>query len=234
MSKIHFNPETGETGKCNAKSKCPFSGLNGSENHFNTEEEARAGYEKYMKDSPRRELNKVQELISQLDDLSENDDNPFAYEATILRASIFMDRLELESFAGDLEFENYNPNTDEDYITLENVLDNPELMSGNCGSVSWALEEELVNDFKQEDIKFSSHEIKFNDGKTHVANLMILPSGEKVIIDYTAKQYGEHFMNPYIDSIKNWTDTINNNVQKLYNTSISNKSIKELINISNN
>lgn len=44
MSKYHVNSK-GETGKCSAKTKCPFGGETGVENHFSTEKEARAFYE---------------------------------------------------------------------------------------------------------------------------------------------------------------------------------------------
>lgn len=49
--KFHLNPETGEVGRCSAKTKCPFGGDSGSENHYNTSEAARADYEKRMNDN---------------------------------------------------------------------------------------------------------------------------------------------------------------------------------------
>lgn len=41
----HFNRETGEVRKCRAKKKCPFGGETGTENHYNTADEARKAYE---------------------------------------------------------------------------------------------------------------------------------------------------------------------------------------------
>ena len=44
---VHVNPETGKTGKCRAhKEPCPFGGESGTDNHYDTFEEARAAYEK--------------------------------------------------------------------------------------------------------------------------------------------------------------------------------------------
>lgn len=45
----HINTNTGEVSRCKAqKGGCPFGGESGSDNHFSTPEEARAGAEKLM------------------------------------------------------------------------------------------------------------------------------------------------------------------------------------------
>lgn len=46
---IHVNTNTGETGTCRAKKgQCPFGGESGTENHYDTREEAVAAAEKHM------------------------------------------------------------------------------------------------------------------------------------------------------------------------------------------
>lgn len=48
MTKYHINPETGRANQCYAKKTCRFGA---DTKHYATKEEARAGYEKSMKDS---------------------------------------------------------------------------------------------------------------------------------------------------------------------------------------
>lgn len=51
MAKYHIN-DNGVTAECGAaKGKCPFGGVSGVENHFNTPKEARTAYEAKMKTS---------------------------------------------------------------------------------------------------------------------------------------------------------------------------------------
>lgn len=50
MAKFHVNPATGGISRCRAESQaCPFGGESGSENHFDSIAEAKAGYEHVMK-----------------------------------------------------------------------------------------------------------------------------------------------------------------------------------------
>lgn len=48
-NKFHLNPATGSVSRCSAKTKCPFGGKTGAENHFDSIAEARADFENKMK-----------------------------------------------------------------------------------------------------------------------------------------------------------------------------------------
>lgn len=61
LEKFHVNGK-GESGLCSAKTKCPFGGVSGQENHFSTPEEARYFYEKNNSNKNIETLNKSQEI----------------------------------------------------------------------------------------------------------------------------------------------------------------------------
>lgn len=76
MSKFHVNPETGSVSRCRAvNGGCPFGGESGTENHFESIQEAKSTFENSMKDSilkthskqsNSKELDEVQEELTKL------------------------------------------------------------------------------------------------------------------------------------------------------------------------
>ena len=48
VARYHFNPESGEVGRCEAKWDCPFGSF--TESHYPTREAARTAYEAAMSD----------------------------------------------------------------------------------------------------------------------------------------------------------------------------------------
>src|SRR5699024_2441886 len=47
-TKFHFNPKTGKVGACEAENNCPFGNVSP---HYNTEQDAQVGYEKYAEEN---------------------------------------------------------------------------------------------------------------------------------------------------------------------------------------
>ena len=105
-----------------------------------------------------------------------------------------------------MEFPNGNGSIDEDYITFQDLMDNEELMAGNCFAVADTLEEECG---------WPAETVYYEDGKAHSFN-SIVRDGEKFIIDFTARQYGCDVPVPYVATPEDWKQTIEGSAMKLY------------------
>ena len=96
-SRWHVNPHTGTTGRCRVRvKKCPFGGDSGVENHYATEHEAKAAYEKAM------ESNKLARPVRR-DSLKDMNANDLSHEIFLrlelmdVDSNEFSDILELTS-----------------------------------------------------------------------------------------------------------------------------------------
>lgn len=113
----------------------------------------------------------------------------------------------------DVEFPNHNPQGEE-WLTLQDTLENPNLLQNNCGAITWAVIETITQELPD---GYTAEEktLTYNNG-VHVAVLITDPQNKQHIIDYTAKQYDPTLPTPYITSKENWEKTIDSYVQQQF------------------
>lgn len=119
-------------------------------------------------------------------------------------------------YANDIEFINHNKKGDE-YLTLQDLIEDHTLFNNNCGPVTWAVLDALSSE-DVEGYTFEEHTITYKEG-IHVAVLAKNDSGEEYILDFTAKQYYKNLPCPLVESKANWEKTIDTYVSMLYQDS---------------
>lgn len=131
----------------------------------------------------------------------------------VIPKKIIKDVNKLLAQANTIEFVNNNPATAESgktKITLQETLDDPKLLGNNCYSVSSIMTQKMP--------KARMVDVMFTKG-THFAN-MVVEDGQRWIIDWTLRQYGEDYPIPYVAPYDTWRKEVIERMHKLYNISL--------------
>lgn len=99
--------------------------------------------------------------------------------------------------AESIEFTNNNPTTADagkTKVILQEMLDDPTLLGNNCYSVSSIMTQKMP--------KARMVDVMFTKG-THFAN-MVVEDGQRWIVDWTLRQYGEDYPIPYVAPYDEW------------------------------
>jgi hypothetical protein len=115
---------------------------------------------------------------------------------------------DIESEASSIEFPNHNHASGEDWLSLEELIQNDNLYENNCDAVSGEIYnylEEMSNHYP--DItKIDLVQLDYTKG-AHVATSLEL-EGESWVLDYTAKQFDSSLPVPLIAPKKDWEKLI--------------------------
>lgn len=114
---------------------------------------------------------------------------------------------ELADFLDEEEIENHSSNGG-DWTTLRSMQD-PTTAGNNCHAATWYVVETVVEQIGTEpDENVDAADMVFSDGSCHYGAQFTTSDGERVIIDYTARQFSEDFPFPYIAQRQVWEQEI--------------------------
>lgn len=124
---------------------------------------------------------------------------------------------ETMDYTDEIEIPNHFNDSEEEYITLTDMLKNPKLFSNNCGPTTWAVIENMRGSVP-DGYKVEDYTLEYKQG-VHVAVLVTEDSGEQYVIDYTARQYNDRLPCPLVEPRERWENMIDHYVETLYNDS---------------
>jgi hypothetical protein len=117
---------------------------------------------------------------------------------------------EIFNYAHELEFANHGDSKKE-YLTLQNLIDNPKLMRGNCMPVTEVF---IENNMLGDEYEVAPLQIQYNNG-FHVA-VEIKSDDESLILDFTMRQFDDEAPLPYIGKREEWESKIDNYVKHIW------------------
>jgi hypothetical protein len=116
--------------------------------------------------------------------------------------------VDIESEANTIEFPNHNAASGEDWLTLEELIENDNLYENNCDAVSGEIYnylEEMASHYP-EISKIDLVQLNYNKG-AHVAVTATIDESEWVL-DYTAKQFDSSLPVPLLVPRQEWENLI--------------------------
>lgn len=168
MSGWHFSEKLGRKSKCSAQEEnCPLVSEDGLKvPHFKTEQEAIVYEEAYNT-----------EKYKNFNTFSKNNNNSDNYKEEVRN---FIDNEEIMDRLEEIEFMDHSY-AGKDWITLQELQNDPSLMSNNCLPAASEISEQFYD--------LGYFEVKFKDNKMHAANIYETEDGTKMVVDFTAAQY---------------------------------------------
>lgn len=106
---------------------------------------------------------------------------------------------EIFNFAYEIEFANHGDGEDE-WLTIQDLMDNPELIRGNCLPASEAIIENMM---LGDDFKVSAVELKYERG-VHAAINIVTPEEENLVLDFTMRQFDSEAPMPFLGKREEW------------------------------
>lgn len=116
--------------------------------------------------------------------------------------------VDIESEASSIEFQNHNSASGEDWLTLEELIENDNLYENNCDAVSGEIYNYLeeMSSHYHDISKIDLVQLNYARG-AHVAVTVTINEAEWVL-DYTAKQFDSSLPAPLLAPRKEWENLI--------------------------
>jgi len=116
-----------------------------------------------------------------------------------------------------IEIPDHSGLSEDDYCSLAQLRESPELLANNCHAVS----SELLEQFGVEGYSADVLSVVYEDEKSHHALSLRSEGGEEIILDHTAAQYDQSLPIPFVAERSHWESVIRDRVLRKHGTTIA-------------
>lgn len=114
-------------------------------------------------------------------------------------------------YAYEIEFANHGDNKEE-YLTLQDLIDDPANIRGNCMPVSEAIIENMQLDDSYE---VDAVQLSYKKG-FHIGVGIKTPDNEELVLDFTMKQFDNEAPMPYLGRRADWEQRIDSYINNIW------------------
>jgi hypothetical protein len=140
----------------------------------------------------------------------ESEDGLSIYNLVLVPEDVENEIDETLNYAGEIEFANHGDSKHE-YLTLQDLIQKPKLMRGNCLPLTEAI---IENSQLGDEYEVSVAEIQYNRGM-HAA-VSVKSNQDDLVLDFTMRQFDADAPFPYVGKREDWEKKIDTYVEIIW------------------